>query len=102
MRELTIVLAILGTGWTIRWWHLGTPSLWWAERVALSFAAGPDPGEVLRSVQTGVPAGSGNAGAVPADYVLLHLWTWLVGRPSVEQLETYSVSYTHLTLPTSD
>jgi len=89
MRELTIVLAILGTGWTIRWWHLGTPSLWWDELVELSFAAGPDPWEVLRSVQTGVPAGSGNAGAVPADYVLLHLWTWLVGRPSVEQLEAY-------------
>jgi hypothetical protein len=89
MRELVIVLAILGTGWTIRWWHLGTPSLWWDELVELSFAAGSDPWQVLRRVQSGVPPGSGNAGAVPADYVLLHLWTWLVGRPSIDQLEVY-------------
>lgn len=89
MRELIVVLAILGTGWTIRWWHLGTPSLWWDELVELSFAAAPDPWQVLRQVQSGVPPGSGNAGAVPADYVLLHFWTWLVGRPSIDQLEVY-------------
>ncbi|HWP66896.1 MAG TPA: glycosyltransferase family 39 protein [Candidatus Limnocylindria bacterium] len=89
LRELTIVLAILGIGWTLRWWHLGTPSLWWDEMVQLSFAGASDLWQVYRNVQTGVPPGSGNAGAVPLDYVLLHAWTWLVGRPPLELLEAY-------------
>jgi len=89
MREIAAVLAILGFGWTVRWWHLGTTSLWWDEIVHLSFAAAPDPWRVVRWVQMGVPMGSGNAGAVPLDYVVLHLWTRLVGRRSVELLEAY-------------
>jgi hypothetical protein len=89
MREIAVVTAIFAVGWTVRWWHLGTPSLWWDELVHVSFALAPDPWSVFRSVRAGIPAGSGNAGAVPLDYVLLNVWTWLVGRPSVDQLEVY-------------
>jgi hypothetical protein len=89
MREIAVVIAIFAIGWTVRWWHLGTASLWWDEMVHLSFALAPDPWQVFRSVRLGIPAGGGNAGAVPLDYLLLNAWTWFVGRPSVEQLEAY-------------
>lgn len=89
IRELVVLLAVLGAGWTLRWWHLGSASLWWDEFVHVAFASAPDPWSVFRYVQRGVPAGSGNAGAMPLDYVLLHLWLASVGRPPVEQMEAY-------------
>jgi hypothetical protein len=87
--EALIVISIFALGWAVRWWHLGTPSLWWDELVHLAFASGPDPRRVFWRVQSGIPPGAGNAGSMPLDYLLLQAWTWLVPRPSVEHLEVY-------------
>jgi hypothetical protein len=45
--------------------------------------------DVLRVVRDGVPAGSGNAGAMPLDYLLLHGWLALVPDVNPAHLETH-------------
>jgi len=87
--EGLVVVSLLALGSTMRWWHLGSTSLWWDELVHVSFASGPDAWGVFRNVQLGIPPGSGNAGAMPLDYILLHAWTWMVERPPLEQFEAY-------------
>lgn len=81
-------LVVVG-GWILRAWHLGTTSLWWDEMVQIRMVDAPSLWAVVTRVRLGVPAGSGNAGAVPLDYVLLWAWTHTVALPAPERLEVY-------------
>lgn len=76
-------------GAALRWVHLGTPSLWWDEMVGAAMAQAGSLADVLRTVRHGVPAGSGNAGAMPLDYVLLHVWLGATPFPAPERLEVH-------------
>ena len=86
---LVVAALLVLAGWWLRWRHLGTPSLWWDELVQIRMADLPSLAAVLTSVRLGVPAGSGNAGAVPLDYALLWAWLQAVPMPAPEALETY-------------
>jgi len=84
------VLALVVTaGVALRLYHLGTFGLWWDEIVHVWTAQGPSVADVVREVKQGIPPGAGNAGAVPLDYVLLHLFLHLVPMPAPEHLERY-------------
>jgi hypothetical protein len=87
----------------LRWWHLGTASLWWDELLHIGTAQLPSLAEVFRHARLGLPAGSGNAGAVPLDYLLLHLYLGWVPVPEPQHLERYfrlpSFVYASLTPP---
>jgi hypothetical protein len=86
---MVVVIAVV-VGCVLRWWHLGTPSLWWDELVQISTADADTAWEVVERVRRGIPAGSGNAGAVPLDYLATHLWLRLVPVPAdPEALEAY-------------
>jgi hypothetical protein len=86
---VVVVIAVV-VGCVLRWWHLGTPSLWWDELVQISTADADTAWEVVERVRRGIPAGSGNAGAVPLDYLATHLWLRLVPVPAdPEALEAY-------------
>jgi hypothetical protein len=69
--------------------HLGTPSLWWDEIIQIHSAARPGLLDVWRTVRDGIPRGLGNAGAVPLDYLLLHVWLRLVPPPEAPGIECY-------------
>jgi hypothetical protein len=69
--------------------HLDTPSLWWDEVVHVATSSRASLLDVLRQVKLGIPPGAGNAGAVPLDYLALHLWLRLVPAPAPEHLEAY-------------
>jgi len=94
---LALVSAVL------RWWHLGTASLWWDEILHIGTAQLPSLVDVFQHARLGLPAGSGNAGAVPLDYLLLHLYLGWVPFPEPESLERYfrlpSFLYASLTPP---
>ncbi len=77
-------------GAVLRWVHLGTPSLWWDEVVELAMAQAGGVAEVLRVVRQGVPAGSGNAGAMPLDYLLVHAWFAVTPSPAAAFLEVHA------------
>lgn len=81
---LVVVAAV-----ALRWYHLGTFSLWWDEIVQIWTSQGGGLREVLLEVKRGIPPGAGNAGAVPLDYVLLHLWIRATPAPSTDSLEVY-------------
>ena len=83
---LALTIALAGA---IRAWHLGGPSLWWDEIVHVQSAAGPGFADVWRAVREGIPPGLGNAGAVPLDYLFLHVWMRLVAPPDPTGLEIY-------------
>ena len=87
--ELALLCGIVVAGCFLRVVHLGTSSLWWDELVHVRTAQQPGWLAVFRAVKEGVPPGSGNAGAVPLDYQLLHAWLWLVPEPSPAWLEVY-------------
>jgi hypothetical protein len=87
--ELALVCGIVVAGCFLRLVHLGTASLWWDELVHVRTAQQPGWLAVYHAVKGGVPAGSGNAGAVPLDYLLLHAWLRLVPEPSPPWLEVY-------------
>lgn len=84
-----LVVALVGAGAWLRWHHLGTPSLWWDELVQIRTADWDDVGAVWRMARDGVAPGTGNAGAVPVDYLLLHAWLAATPRPSPESLERH-------------
>jgi len=85
-----VVAALLvAAGCMLRWWHLGEPSLWWDELIEIRMADLPSVIDVVTRVRLGVPAGAGNAGAVPLDYVLLWAWLRTVPMPAPEALEAY-------------
>lgn len=88
MTDALVVLAVTATAFALRVWHVGAPSLWWDELVQV-ITAGRDLPGVVREVRLGIPPGFGNAGAMPLDYVLLHLHLALVPMPAPEHLEAY-------------
>ncbi len=87
--ETPAVVLLVVAGAALRAVHLGTPSLWWDEVVQIAMAQAGDLTDVLRAVRHGIPAGSGNAGAMPLDYVLLHGWLALASMPAPERLEAH-------------
>ena len=87
--ELGLVSGIVLAGCVLRTVHLATPSLWWDELVHVRTAQQSGWLEVLRAVKEGVPPGSGNAGAVPLDYLVLHGWLGMVPEPAPAWLEVY-------------
>lgn len=100
MLALALVLA---AGAALRLYHLGTFGLWWDEIVHVWTSQGASLADVAREVKQGIPPGAGNAGAVPLDYLLLHLFLRWVPAPAPEHLETYfrlpSFVYSVLSLP---
>ncbi len=80
---------MVGAAVALRWYHLGTFSLWWDEIVHIWTSQGGDLRDVLLEVKRGIPPGAGNAGAVPLDYALLHLWIRATPAPTTESLEVY-------------
>jgi hypothetical protein len=87
--ELLLALALVGGGAWLRWCHLGTPSLWWDELVEIRTAERETVGDVWRTARDGVVPGTGNAGAVPFDYLLLHGWLAATPAPSLDALERH-------------
>jgi hypothetical protein len=87
--EIVLVVALIGAGAWLRWCHLGTPSLWWDELVQIRTADWDDVGAVWRMARDGVAPGTGNAGAVPVDYLLLHAWLAATPPPSPANLERH-------------
>jgi hypothetical protein len=84
---LAVGLGLLAAGF--RAVHLATPSLWWDELVHIQIAARP-PALLLPGIKWGpVPHAGGNAGAMPLDYVLLHLYRAVTPAPAPEHLEAY-------------
>lgn len=86
--EIVVVLAIVALGAWLRLVHLGTPSFWWDELVEIRTAERPLAG-VLREVRLGVGINSGNAGAMPVDYLLLSSYLRATTPPAPPSLETY-------------
>ncbi len=55
----------------------------------LAMAQAGGVADVLRAVRHGVPPESGNAGAMPLDYLLLHAWLSVTPAPAPEHLEIH-------------
>ena len=87
--ELVLVVALIAGGAWLRWCHLETPSLWWDEIVHVRIAEQPTLAAVWRKARDGGQPGSGNAGAVPLDYLLLHTWLRLAPVPSPATIERH-------------
>jgi len=87
--EVATAAAIVATGAWLRWWHLGTPSLWWDELVHVATAQQGSVTAVLQAARLGVAPGAGNAGAVPLDYLLLHGFLATVPAPAAEHFERW-------------
>jgi hypothetical protein len=91
--ECLLVVAVLAGGVWLRWTHLATPSLWYDELVHVRTAERPTVAEVWRAARVGAaPAGAlgtGNAGAVPLDYLALHAWTRVAPPPTPDTLERH-------------
>ena len=86
--EVALVAAIAGVALWLRLVHLGTPSLWWDELVQIRTAERP-LAAVLGTVRIGVSPNAGSAGAMPADYLLLHAYLRATPAPAPERLEAY-------------
>ena len=84
-----LVLLIVAGGAALRFVHLGTFSLWWDEIVHVWTAQGGTFADVWTQAKQGIPPGTGNAGAVPLDYLLLHLWLRAVPLASPDGLEVH-------------
>lgn len=97
------LLLVIVAGAALRAYHLGTLGLWWDEIVHIWTSQSGGLIDVLREVKRGIPPGTGNAGAVPLDYLLLHLYLRVTTPPEPEALETYyrvpSFVYSVLALP---
>lgn len=87
--ESVLVVALVAGGAWLRWTHLGTPSLWYDELVHVRTADRESVGEVWRAARDGVMPGTGNAGAVPLDYLALHAWLRATAAPAPEGLERH-------------
>jgi hypothetical protein len=87
--ELALVVLLILAGTWLRWVHLGTPSLWWDEIVHVRIAEQPTIADVVRKAREGGQPGSGNAGAVPLDYLVLHAWLGATPAPAPEALERH-------------
>jgi hypothetical protein len=78
-----LLAGVVVAGCLLRLAHFVTPNLWWDELVHVRTADLPALSRVFSEVRQGIPPGSGNAGAVPLDYVLLHAHPSLVRRRSL-------------------
>jgi hypothetical protein len=87
--ELAIVALLVVAGVWLRWVHLATPSLWWDEIVHIQIAEQPTVADVIRTAREGGMPGSGNAGAMPLDYVVLHAWLAATPAPAPEAFERH-------------
>jgi hypothetical protein len=87
--ECLVVVALIAAGVWLRWTHLATPSLWYDELVHIRTAEKPTVAAVWRAARDGAVPGSGNAGAVPLDYVALHAWTRIAPAPTPDTLERH-------------
>ena len=90
LAELLVVVALIVGGAWLRWYHLGTPSLWWDEIVHIRIAEQPTLAGVWRTARDGGAPGSGNAGAVPLDYLVLHAWLRATPTPAPESMERHN------------
>lgn len=101
--SVATLAAVLIGGVVLRAWHLGTFSLWWDEIVHVWTAQRATLADVVQQAKQGIPPGSGNAGAVPLDYVLLHLFLRVFPALPPEWLEVRyrlpALAYSCLTLP---
>jgi hypothetical protein len=92
VRALGVVLLVLGVGVlaaAFRAVHLGTPSLWWDEIVEIDTATRPSD-TLVGAIKWGSGRSrAGNAGAMPLDYVLLHLYRAGTPAPHPDRLEAY-------------
>jgi hypothetical protein len=52
--EVATAAAIVGVGALLRWWHLGTPSLWWDELVHVATARQETLAAVFEAARLGV------------------------------------------------
>jgi len=86
--EVALLVAIVAVASWLRVAHLGTTSIWWDELIEIATADRP-LADTLRIVRDGVGPGSGNGGAMPADYVLLNTYLATVPRPAPAHLEAY-------------
>jgi hypothetical protein len=84
-----VVAALVAGGTWLRWCHLGTPSLWWDEIVHVRIAEQPTVAGVWRTARDGGAPGSGNAGAVPLDYLALHAWLRATPPPAPDAIERH-------------
>lgn len=64
-------------------------SLWWDEIIHIQTALQDGFYAVYLQAKLGIPAGFGNAGAVPLDYLTLHAWTRIAPWPAAENLEIF-------------
>jgi uncharacterized membrane protein len=87
--EVATAAGIVATGAWLRWWHLGTPGLWWDELVHVATAQQGSVTAVFQAARLGVAPGAGNAGAVPLDYLLLHGFLATVPAPAAEHFERW-------------
>ena len=87
--ELLLVALLVLAGTWLRWVHLGTPSIWWDEMVHVRIAEQPTIADVVQTARDGGAPGSGNAGAVPLDYLVLHAWLAATPKPAPEALERH-------------
>lgn len=102
LRSLPFLIVLIA-GVALRACHLGSFGLWWDEIVHIWTSQSGGLADVLLEVKRGIPPGTGNAGAVPLDYVLLHLYLRAAAPPSPDALEIYyrlpSFLYSVLALP---
>ncbi|MDG2303366.1 MAG: glycosyltransferase family 39 protein [Candidatus Binatia bacterium] len=91
MRTFDVVaLLVLGiVAMLLRVAPIAEMTLWWDELVHLKTATKGGFFSVFEAVKLGIPPGFGNAGAVPADYLLLNAWLRSVPAPSLEWIEAY-------------
>jgi hypothetical protein len=87
--ELVAVAVLVAAGTWLRLVHLGAPSLWWDELVHIRTAEQPDVAAVWHAVRDGVAPGTGNAAAVPLDYLALHAWLGATSAPAPAALERH-------------
>lgn len=87
--DAVVVLVLMSVAAAIRIPPMGEMSLWWDELVHLQTASIGGFRDVLKAVKDGIPPGFGNAGAVPADYLLLNAWIRATPEPSPEWIEVY-------------
>lgn len=97
------LVAVIAAGAALRFYHLGTFSLWWDEIVHIWTSQSGGLADVVAEVKRGIPPGAGNAGAVPLDYALLHLYLRIAPPPAPEDIEAFyrfpSFVYSWLALP---
>jgi len=71
---MALIVLAMGVGIVVRWWGLGTQSLWFDEGYT-AWMVGHSSGEIIRLVRADT--------APPLYYILLHGWTVLFGTSEI-------------------